>query len=285
MRSWIAVTLMFLCFITTAQAKAWDEGGSLHGVSVSAWTMAADENILASLADYIKGSADVHAVPAAELKQAAEQVAACMATVTETAGIGMKDADPYVMVCLEQGKAAHPWLLSKPLALAEPTVAEPAPASWDSGRAAPQDYAVVKADKDARATTGRTKLILRIVLATKDGQGKIVPRTDQAGLTREKLAATVIAAAKHHAEATGADMVGVVLDGGFGSPAAGVQLARGDYAPDGKGASGGEAWVWNDLRAAERGLTAEEQRDGGYLSLEVAPEGFADAVPAKAPMK
>lgn len=142
-----------------------------------------------------------------------------------------------------------------------------------------------KADKDARATSDRVKLILRIVLATKDGQGKVVPRTDQAGLTREKLAATVIAAAKHHAQVTGADMVGVVLDGGFGSPAAGVQLARGDYAPDGKGASGGEAWVWNDLRAAERGLTAEEQRDGGYLSLDAAPEGFADAVPAKTPMK
>lgn len=64
MRGWIAATLTFLCFITTAQAKAWDEGGSLHGVSVSAWSMATDENILASLVDYIKGSADVSAVPA-----------------------------------------------------------------------------------------------------------------------------------------------------------------------------------------------------------------------------
>lgn len=284
MKGWIAAVLVLLC-AATAQAKAWDEGGSLHGASVSAWSMATDENILASLADYIKGSADVGAVPTAELKQTAEQAAACMATVTETPGIGLKDADPYVMACLEQGKAAHPWLLSKPLVLPEPAAAEPAPASWDSGRAAPQDYVVVRADKDARATSGRVKLILRIVLATKDGQGKIVPRTDQAGLTREKLAATVIAAAKHHAQVTGADMVGVVLDGGFGSPAAGVQLARGDYAPDGKGASGGEAWVWNDLRAAERGLTAEEQRDGGYLSLEVAPDGFADAVLAKVSLR
>lgn len=284
MKGWIAAVLVLLC-AATAQAKAWDEGGSLHGVSVSAWSMATDENILASLADHIKGSADVSAVPAAELKQAAEQAAACMATVTETPGIGLKDATPYVMACLEQGKAAHPWMASKPLALATPAAAESAPASWSAAEATPQDYAVVKADKDARATSDRVKLILRIVLATKDGQGKIVPRTDQAGLTREKLAATVIAAAKHHAQVTGADMVGVVLDGGFGSPAAGVQLARGDYAPDGKGASGGEAWVWNDLRAAERGLTAEEQRDGGYLSLETAPEGFADAVPAKTPMK
>lgn len=284
MKGWIAAVLVLLC-AATAQAKAWDEGGSLHGVSVSAWSMATDENILASLADHIKGSADVSAVPAAELKQAAEQAAACMATVTETPGIGLKDATPYVMACLEQGKAAHPWMASKPLAVTTPAAAESAPTTWSAAEATPQDYAVVKADKDARATSGRVKLILRIVLATKDGQGKVVPRTDQAGLTREKLAATVIAAAKHHAQVTGADMVGVVLDGGFGSPAAGVQLARGDYAPDGKGAPGGEAWVWDDLRAAERGLTAEEQRDGGYLSLEAAPEGFADAVPAKTPMK
>lgn len=284
MKGWLAAILVFCC-AAVAQAGSWDEGGSLHGVSVSAWAMAADENILASLADYIKGSADVHAVSAAELKQAAEQAAACMATVTETPGIGMKDADPYVMVCLEQGKAAHPWLLSKPLALAEPAAAEPAPAAWDSGRAAPQDYVVVKADKDARAATGRTKLVIRIVLAEKSAQGKIAPRVDQAGLTREQLAATVIAAAKHHAQATGADMVGVVLDGGIGGPAAGVQLARGDYAPDGKGASGKDAWVWNDLRAAERGLTPDEQKEGGYLSLDPAPDGFAGTVPAKAPLR
>lgn len=137
MKGWIAAVLVLLC-AATAQAKAWDEGGSLHGVSVSAWSMATDENILASLADHIKGSADVSAVPAAELKQAA----ACMATVTEMLGIGLKDATPYVMACLEQGKAAHPWMASKPLALATPAAAESAPASWSATEATPQDYAV-----------------------------------------------------------------------------------------------------------------------------------------------
>ena len=284
MRGWLAAILVFCC-AAVAQAGSWDEGGSLHGESVSAWSMATDANILASLADYIKGSADVGGVPAAELRQAAEQAAACMATVTERPGIGLQDATPYVMACLEQGKAAHPWMASKPLALAKPSAAASAPASWSAAGAVPQDYAVVKADKDARATTGRAKLVIRIVLAEKSAQGKIAPRVDQTGLTREQLAATVIAAAKHHAQATGADMVGVVLDGGFGGPAAGVQLARGDYAPGGKGASGKDAWVWNDLRAAERGLTPEEQKEGGYLSLEAAPDSFADPVPAKAPLR
>lgn len=45
MKGWIAAVLVLLC-AATAQAKAWDEGGSLHGVSVSAWSMATDENIL-----------------------------------------------------------------------------------------------------------------------------------------------------------------------------------------------------------------------------------------------
>lgn len=285
MRELLATILIFLCCITTAQAKPWDEGGSLHGDSVSAWSMATDENILASLADYIKGSADVSAVPEAELKQAAEGAAACMASVTEKPGIGMKDATPYIMVCLEQGKAAHPWMLSKPLQLAATAVTEPAALSWDAAKAVPQDYAVVKADKNARAATGRTKLIIRIVLVTKDAQGKPTPLLDQTGLGKEQLAATVIAAAKHHAQATGADMVGVVLDGGFDNPAAGIQLARGDYAPDGKGVSGKDDWEWNDLHAAERGLSVEEQKAGGYLSLEAVPDSFAESVPAKASLR
>lgn len=141
----------------------------------------------------------------------------------------------------------------------------------------PLNYAVVKADKDTRSS-GRTRLTLRIMLAEKE-QGKVVPRADQAGLTKEQLAATVIAAAKYYAERTKADMVGVVLDGGYGTPAAHIQLARGDFAPDGRGATGSEAWTWNDLRAAERGLTPEEQRDGGYLPLEEMPLAFAADVP------
>lgn len=144
-------------------------------------------------------------------------------------------------------------------------------------RGQPLNYAVVKADKDTRSS-GRTRLTLRIMLAEME-QGKIVPRADQTGLTKEQLAATVVAAAKYYAQHTGAHMVGVVLDGGYGTPAAHIQLARVNYAPDGKGATGSEAWTWNDLRAAERGLTPEEQRDGGYLPLKEVPTAFTAEVP------
>lgn len=286
MKGWIAVVLL-ICCSSIAQAKSWDEGGSLYGagISVSSWSIATKENILASLADYIKGTADVEKVPAAELKQAAEQAAECMNKIRKTSGIGLKDATPYVMSCLEQGKAAHPWMLSKPLTLTKPAIEEPSPVSWDTTKATPQEYAVVKADKNIRATTGRQRLIIRIVLAERKAHGKVAPRVNQNGISREQLAATVIAAAKHHAQITGAHMVGVVLDGGFNGPAAGIQLARGDYAPDGKGASGKDTWIWNDLRAAERGLTSAEQQEGGYLPLDAVPEGFADGVPDKAPLR
>lgn len=103
------------------------------------------------------------------------------------------------------------------------------------------------------------------------------------GHYQEPLAATVIAAAKHYAQTTKANMVGVVLDGGFKKPAANIQLARCNYAPDGKGVSGTDNWTWNDVRAADRGLTAEEQRAGGYRRLEEVPADIADTVPAQAP--
>lgn len=154
--------------------------------------------------------------------------------------------------------------------------------AWNKQKAAPQPYVAVKADDASRSTTGRSRLIVRIIL-TDPALGKASPRTDQGGLTKEQLAATVIAAAKHYAQGTKANMVGVVLDGGFEKPAANIQLARCNYAPDGRGASGNDNWTWNDVRAADRGLTAEEQRTGGYLRLEEVPADIAEAVPAQAP--
>ena len=159
---------------------------------------------------------------------------------------------------------------------------ENSPVAWDKQKAAPLPYVAVKADNASRSTTGRSKLIVRIVLAD-TAQGKASPRTDQAGLTKEQLAATVIAAAKHYAQDTKANMVGVVLDGGFQKPAANIQLARCNYAPDGKGVTGTDNWTWNDVRAADRGLTGEELRTGGYLRLEEVPADIAEAVPAQAP--
>lgn len=109
-----------------------------------------------------------------------------------------EDATPHIMRCMTTAKAAHPWMMSKPLVLAALAAAaeENTPAAWDKQKAAPLPYVAVKADNASRSTTGRSKLIVRIVLAG-PALGKASPRLDQAGLTKEQLAATVIAAAMH----------------------------------------------------------------------------------------
>ena len=73
---------------------------------------------------------------------------------------------------------------------------EEAAAPWDITKAKPVPYAVVQAQKDHRATTGRTKLLLRIVPVVKGKDGKLLPMYNQDKLTKEQLAATVAAAAE-----------------------------------------------------------------------------------------
>lgn len=288
---WAYVMALLLC-ISVPQARGGELGATLHNATVMDWGMSTDDAALDAAKDYITGSTDPAAlgrVGKRDLQQASTAVAACMRAFSDAAQppVTREVATPHIMRCMTTAKAAHPWMMSKPLVLAAPAAAaedNTPEAAWDKQKAAPLPYAAVKADNASRSTTGRSKLIVRIVLAD-TAQGKVSPRTDQAGLTKEQLAATVIAAAKHYAQTTKANMVGVVLDGGFEKPAANIQLARCNYAPDGKGVTGTDNWTWNDVRAADRGLTAEEQRTGGYLSLEEVPSELAEAVEGSAPLK
>ena len=162
-------------------------------------------------------------------------------------------------------------------------------APWDMTKAKPVPYAVVQAQKDQRATTGRTKLLLRIVPVVKGKDGKLLPMHNQNELTKEQLAATVVAAAKYHAQATGAHMVGVALQTQYFSNHGAARLAIVDYVPDGKGVSGKDNWRWDMFSAAESGPTDAElkaEKPGMlYLSLEKAPAELADAVEGSAPLK
>ena len=287
---WAYVMALLLC-ISVPQARGGELGATLHNATVMDWGMSTDEAALDAAKDYIIGSTDPAAlgrVGKRDLQQASTAVAACMRAFSDAAQppVTREDATPHIMHCMTTAKATHSWMLSKPLAQAAPaaaSAAENASTIWDKQKAAPLPYAAVKADNASRSTTGRSRLIVRIILAD-PAQGKASPRLDQNGLTKEQLAATVIAAAKHYAQATKANMIGVVLDGGFKKPAANIQLARCNYAPDGRGASGNDNWTWNDVRAADRGLTAEEQRSGGYLRLEEVPVDVAEAVSAQAPI-
>lgn len=169
------------------------------------------------------------------------------------------------------------------------TPKEEASAPWDMTKAKPVPYAVVQAQKDHRATTGRTKLLLRIVPVVKGKDGKLLPMYNQDKLTKEQLAATVAAAAKYHAQVTGAHMVGVALQTQYFPNHGAARLAIVDYAPDGKGVSGKDDWRWNMFSAAASGPTDAElkaEKPGTlYLSLEKAPAELADAVEGSAPLK
>ena len=282
----LLLLLLLLCFAVTAQAKNWDEGGMLHGQSIAGWRISTEENILASSADYIKGSTDpaqLTKVKNAELKQAASAVAACVLSLAEPIRFPASDEDATLLVlrCMEQVKANHPWMLTKPLVFAEKSeiVSEPEPV-WDVTKAKPLPYAVYDAQRDHRATTGRTKLNLRIILASKNAKGQIIPLEDTSTVTKEQLAATVIAAAKHYAKAAGVQFVGVALDSQFGAGVATTQLAVADYAPDGKGVSGKDNWTWQQVKAAENGLTKQEltmqELWGKWRDQYQTPQGITD---------
>lgn len=285
MKEWLLV-LAVLCLAQAAQAKNWDEGGNLHGGSISGWKICTEENAIASAADYIKGSTDaaqLSKVKNTELKEAAAAVASCVQTLAEPMRFpaSSEDATPLILRCMEQVKANHPWMLTKPLALAEKADAasEPEPV-WDVAKAKPLPYAVYDAQKDHRATTGRTKLSLRIILAGKNAKGQIIPLEDTSTVTKEQLAATVIAAAKHYAKAAGVQFVGVALDSQFGAGIATTQLAVADYAPDGKGISGKDNWTWQQVKAAESGLTKQEltmqEMWGQWRDQYQTPQGITD---------
>ena len=286
MRKLFLLMVILLSFSTVVYSKNWDEGGNLHGSTVIGWGMSTEENMLASSADYIKGSTDPTALAKTdknELKQAATKVAGCMQSFAEAARkpVTSEDATPHIMRCMEQAKTKHPWMLTKPLVLAEKadTASEPEP-TWDVAKAKPLPYAVYDAQKDHRAAIGRTKVKLRIILASKNAKGQIIPLEDTSTVTKEQLAATVIAAAKHYAKAAGVQFVGVALDSQFGAGYATTQLAVADYAPDGKGVSGKDNWTWQQVKAAESGLTKQEltmqELWGQWRDQYQTPQGVTD---------
>lgn len=166
---------------------------------------------------------------------------------------------------------------------------EEAAAPWDVTKAKPLPYAVVEAKKEHRAAIGRTKLLLRIVPVAKGKDGMLQPLHGQDKLTKEQLAATAVAAAKYHAQLTGAQMVSVVLQTQFFPNHGAARLATVDYAPDGKGVSGKDNWRWHMFSAAEAGPTdavLKTEKSGAlYLPMEQVPAELADAVPGSAPLK
>ncbi len=129
---------------------------------------------------------------------------------------------------------------------------------WDAQATEPLKYVVVRSDHQVK-TQLRDELRLYIVLAHKES-GKIKALPFQEHLNGAQLAATVVAAAKYHAEYTQAPYVAVKLYSqapkeGF-SP---TILATVEYAQDGRGLSGLDIWTWRNVNATPRGLSTRER--------------------------
>lgn len=125
--------------------------------------------------------------------------------------------------------------------------ASAAPASVVAALPAPVPYMLVASENTSSGSRKRWRY-------------RIVPAdADQSELSRQNMAATVIAAAKHYAETGGAALVQVILESQADRrPHAATQLARAEYSPDGKGAGGETGKVWSVV-AGNRGLTTQER--------------------------
>lgn len=89
---------------------------------------------------------------------------------------------------------------------------------------------------------------------------RIVPlESNQSELSRQNMATTVIAAAKHYFATGGAALVHVILESQADRrPHAATTLATAEYSPDGKGAGGDNGKIWR-VTAGNRGTTAQER--------------------------
>lgn len=108
--------IVTLAFSVSAHAKNWDKGGKLHEKEmIMDWAISTEENILASCADYIKWTTapqQLKDISADVLKQAASEVAACMAKVISPE-IGRQNAHPYVLSCIGGLAPQYAWVHTK----------------------------------------------------------------------------------------------------------------------------------------------------------------------------
>ncbi len=300
-----SIALFWVLVAAPGMCAKWYEGGTLHDGKVSSWLIASDANQLATAGDFMAGTTapdQLRAQSQMNLKRAAQAVADCITSFSQAGVFDRNMAiEEAAMVCLKDSQKKFPFFLSK-----EGTDPQKQPHGaagekeqkdkdsitgqpWDMAKAKPLPYAVVEAKKEHRAAIGRIKLLLRIVPVAKGKDGMLQPLHGQDKLTKEQLAATAVAAAKYHAQLTGAHMVSVALQTQFFPNHGAARLATVDYAPDGKGVSGKDNWRWHMFSAAEAGPTdaaLKAEKPGAlYLPMEQAPAAIGDTVEAVAPLK
>lgn len=154
-----------------------------------------------------------------------------------------KDAQPPTGTTEQQAPKQ-----SEPTLSAEPAKKAPAPAATVA------EYDLLPYSYQGREDISTTK--------RRRGRVSLVLNDTDETVSREKLAATCMAAAKHYAKEFNLPVLAVILYDQPGTNWEHVQLANCDYSPDGGGWSGSQGWTWDQVIAADRTTTKTERAIG-----------------------
>ena len=111
-----------MAFASTAQAKEWYEGGTLHKASVAQWHNADEHNSIATAGDWVHATTSrkyidlIFDEDPEIMHMAAKMVAQCVTTSTEDMKSSKDNASTYAVLCMGMLKGQHEglaWFLSK----------------------------------------------------------------------------------------------------------------------------------------------------------------------------
>jgi len=112
----LLMPIIFLCISSQAFAKEWYEGGTLHHAPVSEWLQADPANVFATTSDLVTFTISddiIHTLTMDDLKEASDQVAACIYTETVEPATFDVHGSEIATLCMTQLKQNFPWLLTK----------------------------------------------------------------------------------------------------------------------------------------------------------------------------
>ena len=100
-----------MAFASTAQAKEWYEGGTLHKASVAQWHQADEHNRIATAGDWVHATTSrkyidlIFDEDPEIMHMAAKMVAQCVTTSTEDMKSSKDNASTYAVLCMGMLKA------------------------------------------------------------------------------------------------------------------------------------------------------------------------------------
>lgn len=118
MISKVALALLaMICFIATAQAKSWYEGGTLHKATVKQFRAAEYENARATAAEWLAATIsdkEISKLNELNWKHASENLVDCIVKATDDEeAVQNSAATDIALVCMTQLKKNYPWIMTK----------------------------------------------------------------------------------------------------------------------------------------------------------------------------